>query len=57
MPTGPKHIYAWDEYEDGRWVPHQRECRCMIGDDHHESDNQGYSWDEAGNMYQHGELM
>jgi hypothetical protein len=29
----------------------------MIGDDHHESDNQGYSWDEAGNMYQHGELM
>lgn len=57
MPTGPKHIYGWDEHEDGRWVPHERECRCMIGDDHHESDNQGYSWDEAGNMYQHGEPM
>ena len=43
MPTGPKHIYAWDEYEDGKWVDYQRECRCMLGDDHHESDNQGYS--------------
>jgi len=36
MPTGPKHVYAWDEYEDGKWVTYERECRCMLGNDHHE---------------------
>jgi len=36
MPTGPKHVYAWDEYEDGKGVTYERECRCMLGNDHHE---------------------
>lgn len=57
MPTGPKHIYAWEARENGEWVHHERECRCTIGDDHHESDDQGYSFDDAGNMHQFGEPM
>lgn len=57
MGKGQKHIYSWEELEDGEWVHHERECECEHDDDHHETDEQGYSWDEAGNMYQNGEIM
>ena len=57
MPAGPKHIYTWEDHEDGKWIHRERECRCTIGDDHHQSDDQGYSFDDAGNMYQFGEPL
>ena len=57
MPTGPTHTFRWEEVVDGTEVTLERVCRCMHGEDHHSSDDQGYSWDEAGNMYEDGEPM
>lgn len=39
MPTGPRHIHSYEvNYLDGRVEHIEEDCRCMIGDDHHDSD-------------------
>jgi hypothetical protein len=49
MPTGPKHVRAW---EDMAGVHHEEDCRCTIGEDHHDSDfsvgDADEIWDSSG---------
>lgn len=52
MPTGAKHTYGW---EDADGVPQERECRCMSGTDHHQSDDQGRIFDGQGGMWEPGD--
>ncbi|PKZ83575.1 hypothetical protein CYJ95_01300 [Micrococcus luteus] len=38
MPTGPKHVHSYDFlYADGQEEHVEEDCRCMIGEDHDES--------------------
>jgi hypothetical protein len=37
MPTGARHFRLWDEEIGGVVVEQSEECRCTIGEDHHDS--------------------
>ncbi|GAB2707447.1 hypothetical protein BKA24_000829 [Microbacterium marinum] len=40
MPTGPKHTRSYDlGHPDGSIEQVCEDCRCMIGDDHNDSDS------------------
>lgn len=49
MPTGPKHLHGYDVMENGTFVTMEEDCRCMIGEDHHDSDM--LSADEANDIW------
>lgn len=49
MPTGPKHLRWYDTLIDGVEERHEEDCRCMIGDDH--DDSQVLSDDEAEDIW------
>lgn len=38
MPTGPKYIHSYDYSHDGIEEHIKEVCRCMIGEDHDDSD-------------------